>query len=160
MAFPISTAAGPFVAPSFAQIDLTGHGAQGDPAELALSGENGRWYAAGVKVASTAAAPVDAPVRPTASGTAPAVRLHMPAVLAPQDELTLSAGAGAAVDAAVDAAANDVDGVDGIGVDQAPPADALRQARLDQIQAAIADGTYDTDERMDAAIDRLLGSIG
>lgn len=33
----------------------------------------------------------------------------------------------------------------------------LRQQRISQIQQAIADGTYDTDEKFQAALDKLLG---
>ena len=36
----------------------------------------------------------------------------------------------------------------------------LREERLAQIKAAIADGTYDTPEKFDAALERMLGAHG
>ena len=36
----------------------------------------------------------------------------------------------------------------------------IRQDRVAEVRAAIADGTYETDEKLDLAIDRLLDEIG
>ena len=36
----------------------------------------------------------------------------------------------------------------------------VRQERIDQIRAEIAGGTYETDEKLDIALDRLLDEIG
>ena len=35
----------------------------------------------------------------------------------------------------------------------------IRQERVDQIRAEIADGTYETDEKLDIAVSRLLDEI-
>lgn len=37
---------------------------------------------------------------------------------------------------------------------------AIRQDRVNDLRAAIADGTYETDEKLDAALERLLDEIG
>ncbi len=39
------------------------------------------------------------------------------------------------------------------------PTGGLRAARLAQIQAEIANGSYDTDEKFSAALEKLLGSL-
>ena len=36
----------------------------------------------------------------------------------------------------------------------------VRQDRIDQIRAQIAEGTYETDEKLDVAVGRLLDEIG
>ncbi len=36
----------------------------------------------------------------------------------------------------------------------------IRQDRVDQIKAQIADGTYETEEKMDVALGRLLDELG
>lgn len=36
----------------------------------------------------------------------------------------------------------------------------VRQGRIDQIRAQIAEGTYETDEKLDIAVGRLLDEIG
>ena len=36
----------------------------------------------------------------------------------------------------------------------------IRQERLAQIKAAIENGTYDTDEKLEAALSKLFNSIG
>jgi negative regulator of flagellin synthesis FlgM len=36
----------------------------------------------------------------------------------------------------------------------------IRQERVDQIRAQIANGTYETEEKLDAALGRLLDEIG
>ena len=63
-----------------------------------------------------------------------------PSSLAPQDELEISS-AGKML--------QDLDG----------PSD-VRAERLAQIKAAIDDGTYETSEKMQIALDRLLDEIG
>ena len=49
--------------------------------------------------------------------------------------------------------------IDALGSDQAPAATSLRAARLDRIAAAIADGTYDTDAKLNVAMERLLETL-
>jgi negative regulator of flagellin synthesis FlgM len=45
-------------------------------------------------------------------------------------------------------------------VDAAKSLPDIRQDRVDQIRAQIAAGTYETAEKMDIAVDRLLDEIG
>ncbi len=45
-------------------------------------------------------------------------------------------------------------------VDQVRDLPEIRQDRVDQIRAQIADGSYETDEKMDVALGRLLDEIG
>ena len=45
-------------------------------------------------------------------------------------------------------------------VEQANELPAMRQDRVDQIRAQIANGDYETDEKLDVALDRLLDEIG
>lgn len=45
-------------------------------------------------------------------------------------------------------------------LDQAVQTSGLRAERLEQIKAAIDAGTYDTDEKLEAALERLLDEIG
>ena len=45
-------------------------------------------------------------------------------------------------------------------VEQAKQVPEVRQDRIDQIRAEIADGTYETDEKLDIAMGRLLDEIG
>lgn len=45
-------------------------------------------------------------------------------------------------------------------VSRAHEAPAMRLDRIAEIRAAIAEGTYDTDAKMSAALDRLLDEIG
>ena len=50
-----------------------------------------------------------------------------------------------------------------LSVDAVRAADAAADIRLDRvnaIRAAIADGTYETDDKLDAALDRLLDRLG
>ena len=50
-----------------------------------------------------------------------------------------------------------------LSVDAVRAADATSDIRFDRvnaIRAAIADGTYETPEKLDAALDRLLESLG
>jgi negative regulator of flagellin synthesis FlgM len=46
------------------------------------------------------------------------------------------------------------------GVRAADAASDIRFDRVNAIRAAIADGTYDTPERLDVALDRLLDRLG
>lgn len=48
----------------------------------------------------------------------------------------------------------------GKALDNLSRTSSLRQERLDQIKAAIADGTYDTDEKLEAAFERFLNVHG
>jgi negative regulator of flagellin synthesis FlgM len=45
-------------------------------------------------------------------------------------------------------------------VEMAKQAPDIRQDRVDAIRAQIAAGTYETDEKLSAALDRLLDEIG
>jgi len=45
-------------------------------------------------------------------------------------------------------------------VDRANEVPDIRQDRVDEIRAKIADGTYETDEKLDIALGRLLDEIG
>ena len=45
-------------------------------------------------------------------------------------------------------------------VDQIRDLPDIRQDRVDQIRAQIADGTYETEEKLDIAVGRLLDEIG
>ena len=45
-------------------------------------------------------------------------------------------------------------------LDQAAQTSGLRAERLEQIRSAIDAGTYDTDEKLEAALERLLDEIG
>lgn len=45
-------------------------------------------------------------------------------------------------------------------VDRVRDLPEIRADRVAQIRAAIADGTYETDEKIDAAVERLLDEIG
>ena len=45
-------------------------------------------------------------------------------------------------------------------VEQAHQAPEIRQQRVDKIRAEIAAGTYETPEKLDAAVERLLDEIG
>lgn len=45
-------------------------------------------------------------------------------------------------------------------VDQVRQLPEIRQDRVDQIRAEIAQGTYETDEKLDVALSRLLDEIG
>ncbi len=45
-------------------------------------------------------------------------------------------------------------------VDQVRDLPDIRQDRVDQIRAQIADGTYETEEKLDIAVGRLLDEIG
>ena len=65
--------------------------------------------------------------------------------LQPQDELTLSSEASA---------------VEGTSfVDAARQLPDVRQDRIDAIRQQIADGTYETDDKLDAALSALLDEI-
>ena len=123
-------------------------GATGKPA---LPAGSLRAYAAGVTESLRPAAVTLSPV-PRAAALNPALTVG-PAVsgasaagLSVQDEITLSSDASLSTDAT-------------IGADQAPAPDVLRAARLDQIRAAIDAGTYETEDRLSSAVDRLLTAI-
>ena len=45
-------------------------------------------------------------------------------------------------------------------VDQARAVPEIRQDRVDAIRAQIAEGTYETPEKLDVAVERLLDEIG
>jgi len=45
-------------------------------------------------------------------------------------------------------------------VDQVRQLPEIRQDRVDQVRAAIAEGTYETDEKLEVAVGRLLDEIG
>ena len=45
-------------------------------------------------------------------------------------------------------------------IDQIRQLPEIRQSRVDAIRAQIADGTYETDEKLDLAVGRLLDEIG
>ena len=45
-------------------------------------------------------------------------------------------------------------------VEQTRDVPELRQERIDAIRAQIAAGTYETPEKLDAAVERLLDEIG
>ncbi len=45
-------------------------------------------------------------------------------------------------------------------VEQAKELPEIRQDRVDQIRAQIANGAYETGEKLDVALDRLLDEIG
>lgn len=45
-------------------------------------------------------------------------------------------------------------------VDQVRQMPEIRQDKIDKIRAQIADGTYETDEKLEIAIGRLLDEIG
>jgi len=45
-------------------------------------------------------------------------------------------------------------------VDQVRQVPEIRQDRVDAIRAKIAQGTYETQEKLDAAVERLLDEIG
>lgn len=108
--------------------------ASAEAAKLTLIGENGRSYDEAV-IGSVSPA---ATATPAAAGPQPAAPATQPHLHAPVDELTLS---------------------DEIGLDQAPAPDALRAARIDQIRAAIDAGTYETESRLEAAVDNLLDRL-
>lgn len=77
------------------------------------------------------------------SGARPVQGAENPAAtdaLAPQDEVQISSEARK--------------------LDELSRAQASRQERIEQIRQEIADGTYDTPEKMDAALDRFLGKYG
>ncbi len=83
--------------------------------------------------------PGNVPIRPTTNP--PATR--DPAVGKPQlprDELQISAA--------------------GKMLEQASQNSDVRQERLAQIKAAIENGTYDTDEKLEAALGRMFDSMG
>jgi flagellar biosynthesis anti-sigma factor FlgM len=48
----------------------------------------------------------------------------------------------------------------GMMLDQLSQQPDLRAERLNQIKAAIADGTYDTDEKLEAALSRMFDTLG
>ncbi len=50
--------------------------------------------------------------------------------------------------------------VDGVRAAEAAATADIRFDRVQAIRAAIADGSYDTPEKLDIALDRLLDSIG
>lgn len=79
------------------------------------------------------------PIRPTA--VPPATResaVSMPQ--APRDELEISAA--------------------GKMLDQLSQSPDVRQARLAQIKEAIANGSYDTDEKLEAALSKMFDTLG
>ena len=48
----------------------------------------------------------------------------------------------------------------GQAISKAREVDAVRQERITEIRAAIADDTYETSEKLDIAVERLLDEIG
>lgn len=74
-------------------------------------------------------------VRPTQDIESPAT-----SALAPQDEVQISSAAQA--------------------MDELSQTADVRMERIKQIQQEIADGVYDSDEKMDAALDRFLDAYG
>jgi len=77
------------------------------------------------------------------SGARPAQSIEPPAsadALAPQDEVQISSEARK--------------------LDELSRTSAMRQERIEQIRQEIADGTYDTPEKMDKALDRILDKYG
>jgi negative regulator of flagellin synthesis FlgM len=81
-----------------------------------------------------------APIRPTqlasSHGVSPA---HASGIEAPQDEVRISSAARALGE--IDAGSQ------------------IHQARLAEIRAAIADGSYETFDKLDAAVDRLIEAL-
>lgn len=77
------------------------------------------------------------------SGARPAAGVETPAptdALAPQDEVQISSEARK--------------------LDELSRTSGVRQERIEQIRQEIADGTYDTPEKLDAALDKFLGKYG
>lgn len=91
-------------------------------------------------VTSTGAIGGTAPVRPTQSTSAHGIDAATPrGIEAPQDEVRISSAAQA--------------------LSQLDAASQLHETRLAEIRAAIADGTYETLDKLDAAVDRLIESL-
>lgn len=77
------------------------------------------------------------------SGARPATGIESPAsadALAPQDEVQISSEARK--------------------LDELSRTSAMRQERIEQIRQEIADGSYDTPEKLDAAMDKFLDKYG
>ena len=138
----LAAAAGSFASPAASRgssADAVKTGSLGSP----LPGESGRMYAAGESMPRIA--PTDAATPTTSRALSPSPAANAaPASSVPSlavvDELTLSD--------------------DALGVDQAPAIPTLREMRIERIQAAIADGTYETEDKLSLALDRLLDEIG
>jgi len=80
------------------------------------------------------------PIRPTQFAPAAGIQ-SLPAhgLVAPQDEVQISSSASA--------------------LGQIDPGSQIHEARLAEIRAAIADGSYETADKLDAAVDRLIESL-
>ncbi|MFV0443523.1 MAG: flagellar biosynthesis anti-sigma factor FlgM [Planctomycetaceae bacterium] len=93
-----------------------------------------------MEVTSTGAIGGTNPVRPTQSASASGIDAAAPRGLeAPQDEVRISSAAQA--------------------LSQLDAASQLHEARLAEIRAAIADGSYETLDKLDAAVDRLIEAL-
>jgi negative regulator of flagellin synthesis FlgM len=80
------------------------------------------------------------PIRPTQLNPAQRVEdVSAGGIAAPQDEVHISSAAQA--------------------LGQIEQGTQIHEARLAEIRAAIADGTYDTPEKLDAAVERLLDAL-
>ena len=55
---------------------------------------------------------------------------------------------------------SEVQGANRIGAAESPTVDGIRFEKVAEIRRQIADGSYDTDEKLDSALDRLLDEIG
>lgn len=81
-----------------------------------------------------------APIRPTQLSAPDGVEAPLSGgLVAPQDEVQISSAARA--------------------LGQIDPGLQIHEARLAEIRAAIADGTYETPEKLEAAVERLLASL-
>ena len=82
------------------------------------------------------------PVRPatSANATSAGKPLEAPAATTPKDELELSAV--------------------GVAMDRVGETPEMRAERLAQIKEAIDNGSYETDEKLDAALSRMFDSFG
>jgi anti-sigma28 factor (negative regulator of flagellin synthesis) len=81
-----------------------------------------------------------APIRPTQLSTPQGVEAPLDGgLVAPQDEVQISSAARA--------------------LGQIDPGSQIHEARLAEIRAAIAEGTYETPEKLAAAVERLLAAL-
>ena len=81
------------------------------------------------------AGPIRSATTASAAKSAPS-----PVAMSPQDELQLSAA--------------------GQSLDRVGESPEMRAERLAQIKAAIDEGAYDTDEKLDVALSRMFDSLG
>ena len=81
-----------------------------------------------------------APIRPAQMAPTPGAQpVSAGGLVAPQDEVQISSAASA--------------------LGQIDPGMQIHEARLAEIRAAIADGSYETPEKLDVAVDRLLAAL-